>query len=237
MLNLLVLLIPIAVIDSFNPTAIATIIVLLALPRPVPRVVAAIMGFGFAYFAFGVLVVLGAGQLIAQISAGVGHWFANPPPVLYVLQLALAAGLFSYFFRQQRKRAQPAAVTEVAPSRSVRWASTPVAAFALGVALNASELPTAFPYLAALERITASQVLAGEAILALLVYALIFVLPLIIVLALYLRLRERAAPAIQRVSTGVERWSGRLLKWGALVLAFSIALDSAAFFLRGDGLF
>jgi cytochrome c biogenesis protein CcdA len=236
MLNLLLLLIPIAFIDSFNPTAIATIIVLLALPRPVPRVVAAILGFGFAYFAFGVLVVLGAGSLIAQISGWFAETFANPPPVVYVLQLALAAGLITLFFRRRRPKPE-AAATEPAPSKSVRWASTPLAAFALGAALNASELPTAFPYLAALERITASQVMVAEAIFALLIYAVIFVLPLIIILALYLRLRERAAPAITRVSAGVEHWSGRLLTWGALLLGVGIALDSLVFFVRGDGLF
>jgi cytochrome c biogenesis protein CcdA len=236
MLNLLLLLIPIALVDSFNPTAMATIIVLLALPRPVPRVVAAILGFAFAYFVFGVLVVLGAGNLIEQVSMWLGETFANPPPVVYVLQLALAAGLIYYFFRQQR--AKPAAAPdEVAPSGSVRWATTPLAAFALGAALNASELPTAFPYLAALERITVSRVLVTEAIFALALYALIFVLPLIILLALYLRLRERAAPATARVSAGIERWSGRLMKWGALLIGIGLLLDSLAFFVRGDGLF
>jgi cytochrome c biogenesis protein CcdA len=236
MLNLLILLIPIAIVDSFNPTAIGAIIVLLAMPRPVPRVIAAILGFAFAYFVFGVLVVLGAGNLIAQVSAWFTETFSNPPPILYVAQLALAAGLVYYFVRQRRKKllVEPLSAP---PSKSVRWASTPVAAFALGAALNASELPTAFPYLAALERITASQVLTIEAIFALAVYALIFVLPLIIILVLYLRLRERAAPAITRVSAGVERWSGRMLSWGALVLGLAIGLDSLIFFLRGDGLF
>lgn len=237
MLNLLLLLIPIAVIDSFNPTAIATIIVLLALPKPVPRVIAAILGFGFAYFAFGALVVLGAGNLIAQLSASFGEWFTTPPPALYYIQVALAAGLFYYSIRQMRKAKQPSAATETAPSRSVRWASTPVAAFALGVALNVSELPTAFPYLAALERITASQVTVIESLIALVVYAALFVLPMVLILVLYLRLHEHAAPAIARLSAGVERWSGRLLTWGALMVAIGIALDSAFFFIRGDGLF
>ena len=235
MLNLLILLIPIALLDSLNPTAIGVIIVLLAMPKPVPRVIAAIAGFGFAYFAFGVMVVLGAGNLIAQVSGWFSEWFSNPPPVLYVLQLALAAGLFYYFFRQWRKQPNPAAAA--APSRSVRWAATPAAAFALGAALNASELPTAFPYLAALERVTASRVIAVEAVVALLIYAVIFVLPLILILALYLRLRERAAPAIERISGGVERWSGRLLAWGALLVGLAIVADSALFFMRGDGLF
>ena len=236
MLNLLILLVPIAIVDSFNPTAMATIIVLLAMPKPVPRVIAAILGFAFAYFAFGVLVVFGAGNLIAQISAWLSATFANPPPILYVAQMVLAAGLVWFFFRQRRKQ-PPAAPLDPAPSKSVRWASTPIAAFALGAALNASELPTAFPYLAALERITASQVLTIEAIFALAVYTLIFVLPLIIILVLYLRLRERAAPAIAKVSAGVEHWSGRLLTWGALVFGVAIGLDSLIFFVRGRGLF
>ncbi|HYO88325.1 MAG TPA: GAP family protein [Candidatus Limnocylindrales bacterium] len=231
MLNLLLLLIPIAIVDSFNPTAIAAIIVLLATPKPVPRVVAAILGFAFAYFVFGVLVVLGAGSLMAQI----GAWLSNPPPLFYGLQLALAGGLFYYFFRQRRAQ-QPRAV-ETEPSASVRWAATPLAAFVLGAALNASELPTAFPYLAALERIAASQVLATEAIVALVLYAFIFVRPMLFILGLYLRLHERAAPLITRVSGGVERWSGRLLAWGALALGVGILADSLVFFVRGDGLF
>ncbi len=230
MLNLLLLLIPIAIVDSFNPTAIAAIIVLLATPKPVPRVAAAILGFAFAYFVFGVLVILGAGSLFAQI----GAWLSNPPPLFYGLQLALAGGLFYYFFRQ--RRAQPKAV-EADPTASVRWAATPLAAFVLGAALNASELPTAFPYLAALERIAASQVLATEAIVALVLYAFVFVLPMLFILGLYLRLHERAAPLITRVSGGVERWSGRLLAWGALALGVGILADSLVFFVRGDGLF
>lgn len=228
MWDLLVLLLPIALVDSFNPTATGTIIVLLATPRPVVRVGAAIAGFGAAYFAFGALVVLGADGLVAELS----RWFASPPPLYYVAQVALALALLAFAARTARSRPaeQPRA------SLSARWLGSPWTAFGLGAALNIGELPTAFPYLAALERVAISGVTAMEALAALAVYAVIFVLPLVVILLVYLRLRERAAPALAQLNAAVERWAAPVVLVGALLLGGLLLVDSAAFFLRGEGL-
>ncbi len=228
MWNLLVLLFPIALVDSFNPTATATIILLLATPRPVARVSAAIAGFGAAYFAFGALVVPGANGLVAELE----RWSASPPPLYYVVQLVLAIALLAFAIRTARVRP----VGDPAMSLSARWLGSPWAAFGLGAALNIGELPTAFPYLAALERVAVSGVTAVEALLALALYAVIFVLPLVILLIVYLRLRERAAPALVRMNAVVEHWAAPLGVVFALLLGALLLVDGAAFFLRGEGL-
>ncbi|MFN8378565.1 MAG: GAP family protein [Anaerolineae bacterium] len=229
MQNLLLVLLPIAVVDSFNPTATAMIVLLLAMPKPVARVSAAIAGFGLAYFAFGVLVVLGASSLIAQVSA----WFASPPPLYYLFQLVLGLALLAFAVRQFRARSDGGEQVEVP---STRWLGSPVVAFGLGAALNISELPTAFPYLAALERVTLSGVGVAGVVLALAAYAFIFVLPLLIILLLYVRLRERAAPIIERINESVRRGSRPLIIGLSFLLGGALLVDSLSFLLRGEGL-
>ncbi|MBL8145691.1 MAG: GAP family protein [Anaerolineae bacterium] len=229
MQNLLLVLLPIAVVDSFNPTATAMIVLLLATPKPVARVSAAIAGFGVAYFAFGVLVVLGASSLIAQVSG----WFASPPPIYYLFQFGL--GLVLLLFATRQLRAQPDGADQ-AEGPPARWLGSPVVAFGLGAALNIGELPTAFPYLAALERVTFSGVGTAGVVVALAVYAFIFVLPLIILLLVYVRLRERAALVIGRINDGILRWSRPLITGVSFLLGGALLADSLSFMLRGEGL-
>lgn len=240
MLQLILLLVPIALVDSLNPTAIGTIILLLTTQRPLPRTIAAILGFLAVYLVFGLAVVFGAGALINQIGAWVGEVFRNPPPILYIIQLVIAFGLIYYawrLFRKDQHAGEEGGEKRSAKTLSLPKSLTPMATFILGIGLNASELPTALPYLAALERIVNTGVSQVEAVLALIVYNLIFILPLVAIVGIYVARRAEAERLMQRVSDGIQAWSGRILKWGSLLIGIVLVADSAVFFLAGRGIF
>jgi cytochrome c biogenesis protein CcdA len=96
-------------------------------------------------------------------------------------------------------------------------------AFALGAGIMAVELPTAFPYFAALAAIVGSGVSWASRVVLLLVFNLVFVSPLAVIVVLRLLADEGAARTLERLGSWLTRRAplllGGFLVLGGLVLA------------------
>ena len=195
MTALLAVVVSIAAIDSLNPSTVGPALVLAATAEAPARRVAAFTAGVFTVSTLGGIVLLvGPGrELLARLAKPSPHAEHLAATVGGAVLLVVAA----LFWTRRRRRS----------GRHDRATSSARAGLALGAGIMAIELPTALPYFAAIIAIVESRRSTVAGIGLVLLYNVVFVAPLLIVLALSmlvdnarmlaLRLRlERHAPAV-----------------------------------------
>lgn len=221
--TLLLSLAGIAALDSLNPSLFIAQFYLLTTARPVPRIISYIAGIVLVNFVGGVLILGGAGTLI-------GGWLSSLSATTWyggVLVVGLGLLLFGLWLP-----AAPAEAQSVKQPRSLR----PLHTFLLGMIVMLNEITTALPYFVAIERIASAQMSVVGNILSLLLYNLIFSLPLLIFLVLFVTLRQRFVAQLDRITDGVRRWTARLFRYGSIVVGALLMLDAACYFVTGSAL-
>jgi hypothetical protein len=202
-----------ALLDSLNPATIAAValVLLLAQRRPVLSAVAVAAG---AY-----LTVLGVG-LVLFFSAGAAAEAVNGVVVaLRFVAFGLAGfSLIVAGVRRLRDR----------PRKRVRlpdWFS-PATAIGLGAGMTAADLPNAFPYFIAIERLLNANVsgLTGVAVIA--GYAAIYCLPCVVLVVIgsvaHDKVRDRLQRLVARFTTGVVKRSVPIAA-GSIVAGVGVA--------------
>ncbi len=194
----------IALIDSINPNAMAVQVYLLSTPKPVVRSIAFILGDFAATWIAGLLLTFGITQVITQIFSLLGD-------VMYVLQFIVGVVLIVIGYHLSKYANQ---LTTKKRPRSLK----PILTFHLGATMAFVEAPTALPYLAAIEQITREDLQLPELLGVLAFYNLIFVFPLIVLLGMYLVLRNSAATLLNNIHQSVTKWFPKIM--GAIFIAF-----------------
>lgn len=148
-----------ALLDSLNPATIACVTLLLVAPskRPLRTAAAFVVG---AY-----LTVLGLGAALHSGAAVLGD-----TSVVRRVGLTVAAVLVLVAATRRLRHRERGSVC--LPGWVGPWSAMP-----LGVLVTGADLPNAFPYLVAIERLVAAQVPQGQALLLLAGYAAVYVLP------------------------------------------------------------
>ena len=179
-----------ALLDALNPATVAavTLVLLSPLPRPLRTALGFVLGAYLVVLALGVLLLSGAGAA-AELLTGATAWVRRGALLLAgVLLLRAAARRL-----RERHRAQV-----VLPRWVGLWTALP-----LGVLVTGADLPNAFPYLVAVERLVAADVPPATALAVLAGYALVYVGPcLALVAAAGLarhRVRARLATVYERL--------------------------------------
>jgi cytochrome c biogenesis protein CcdA len=221
--TLLLSIVGIGLVDSINPSLFIAQLYLLTTERPVPRVLSYIAGGVLAYFVGGLLILVGARAII-------GEWFAQLSPLmLYGLQLVIGLiilGLGLWW----KTDAQP---QETRKPRSL----TLISSFVLGIVVIGNEVTTALPYFLAIEQIVQAQMTLPQNLLALLLYNVVFSLPLFAFLLIFLLFQQQWGSITARINEFIQRWMPWILKWLMIVLGGALVLNAAAFLLTGTALF
>jgi cytochrome c biogenesis protein CcdA len=217
--NLLVSLVAIAALDSLNPTAIALQIYLLSTPKPIPRSISFMVGVFLAYWTAGLSIVLGASKLMATVIGDVD--FSVPEPHIYTIQFLIGfvlsiAGFSLKTSTQTDREKRPKILTL---NRT----------FLLGMTMTILEFPTALPYLAAIEQIARAKLdlLTIASILGL--YNLVFILPLILLVWIYVLFHQQSATLLPRINRSIAIWSPKILRALLVGLGILLIIDSLAY--------
>ena len=112
-----------------------------------------------------------------------------------------------------------------------RWFG-PWTAGPLGVLATGADLPNAFPYLVAIERLNAAGVATGVGVTVLALYALVYCLPCLLLLIAGLVWRGRVTAPLQRVyeRLGAQRVQKRSVPAAAgLLLLLAVVVVALAF--------
>jgi cytochrome c biogenesis protein CcdA len=210
-LPLALLVASIGLADSVNPSTLAPALFVATGRRGEVQVARFTLGVFAVSFVGGLVIVIGPGQLIIDALPHPGHHAKNIAEVIAGAILLVLAGVL--WARRRRVSARLAAA-----GRHGGRGST----FLLGAGIMAVELPTAFPYFAAIAAIVASRVSLGGQVVLLLVFNVAFVTPLLAILAL----RGLAQEHAERVPEGAGDW---LRRNSAALAAVLLALLGAVF--------
>lgn len=201
--TLILSLLAAALLDSFNPSLFLAQFYLLTTPRPTPRILTYIAGIVVAYFVSGWLLLNGA-------QAFVVNWLQTLDlRVGAVLQIGIGVLLlaFGVWYKGNHNP------EEARKPKSLRLGYT----FLFGMVVIVNEVPTALPYFVAIEQLSSARLSAPLSAAMLLGYNLVFVIPLLLFLALFIALRERFTRQITALTVFIQRWTPRVLKFAAVI--------------------
>jgi cytochrome c biogenesis protein CcdA len=200
------LVLSVAALDSLNPSTVAPAVILALGERPARRVAA---------FTAGVFLVSTTGGLVALFAVGrsVVARIAHPSPhTRHELELAigiallLVAGLL--WILRDRVRRQLRGESSQGRGSSVL----------LGAGIMAVELPTAFPYFAAILATLGAVHGAIRQAAFIALYNVVFVAPLLALAAFVAVTGDRYRDRIDRISTGLRKWAPDVLPVGVAVV-------------------
>lgn len=208
-----------AALDAFNPaTIVAVTLVLLAAPRW-PGLTAAMVVIGAAMIVFSVGAVL-----FLTVGAAAGAVGGTVVGLRFLAFGAAAIGLVIAGVRRFKDRPRR-------PIALPRW-FTPATAIPFGILITAADLPNAFPYFIAIERLVSADIGIGQGLLVLAGYTIVYCLPCIVLLIVGLlarrKTREWLDRIVQRFGTGVVR---RSLPLALLLIATGLFVASVPFWL------
>ena len=218
MIRLIGLVISIGLADSLNPTTIAPALYLATEDQPLTRVTEFTIGVFVVYLAGGVLIALGPGQLLLSLV---------PKPdetARYVLEIVagaamLLAAVMLWVNRDRLAHRNPPEVKAKGRSSAV-----------LGATITAVELPTAFPYFAAIAAIVGSGVGPARQVTLLVLFNLCFVLPLVAIAATLRLGGDQADELLIRARQMLQR------HWPVLLAALALIAGTFVILLGITGL-
>jgi cytochrome c biogenesis protein CcdA len=219
MLRLIGLMISIGFADSLNPSTIAPALYMATGQRnPRRQVMQFTLGVFAVYLIGGLAVALGPGELVLDL-------VPHPRPGLkYLFEiiggvvLLTLAGVLWAFRTLLAKRELP----EVrADSRS---------SLVLGATITALELPTAFPYFAAIAAVVGSGFGIWHQVFLILIFNVTFVLPLLAIVLIL----QFAGPNADRVLTSSRRWLER--HWPVALAVVGLVAGTFCVFIGITGL-
>lgn len=205
-------LLGLALLDSFNPSALAVTIYLLLQGKPyASKVLTYVCAVFVSYLGVGVLLMLGLGSVWEYVDGSVAYAVQG-----VVGALLLGYALFAPDKPPQKKARAPLAV------------GLP-AIFLLGVTITAVEFTTAFPYLGAIAILTNAEMGLAEWLPILVAYNAIFVLPPLVLMALYDAFGTRMGERFERWRERFESGSRGTLLWVLGIVGFLLLADSLAY--------
>jgi cytochrome c biogenesis protein CcdA len=221
MIDLLITLIPLALIDCLNPATISTqAFLLIGTENPQRRAIAHALGVYVAYFLIGFLIVFGLGELLKQLFA------YTLGTAEYALMLIVGSILIFLAYRMNSKD-QTKIGKYVDKIRNL----SPLKTFFFGFFSTFMDIPTAFPYFAAIALLIGVQLPFLGLTALLLFYDFLYVLPLLILVGVYLVTRGKCASLLQRINDKITMWSVKIAKAFLILIGALLIVASIAFFL------
>jgi cytochrome c biogenesis protein CcdA len=193
MIRLIGLCISIGLADSLNPTTIAPALYLATTDRPRERVIEFTVGVFLVYFVGGAVIALGPGQLLLSL-------VPHPDREARAIIETVAGGamlLAAAWLGRHRERLGNRPAPEFKADGKSSWI--------LGATITAIELPTAFPYFAAIAAIVGSDIDPARQVILLLLFNVCFVAPLIGIIVTLTVYRDRAEQVLGRIRNWLHR--------------------------------
>ena len=220
MLRLLVLMVSIGLADSINPSTIAPALYLASGARPRSRVAEFTLSVFLVYLAGGTVIALGGGELIRHALPDIDVRRTIRSVGEIVAGVLLLGGAWLMWHRRDRM------VARGLPTASPKRKSS----ILLGATITAVELPTAFPYFAAIAAVVGSGLGPAREFVLLLVFNVCFILPLLAILATLIVEGDRAGQILTRARRFLER------RWPHVLCALIVIVGVVAIFFGATGL-
>jgi cytochrome c biogenesis protein CcdA len=205
MLRLISIVISIGLADSLNPSTIAPALYLATGENARNRVAQFTAGVFAVYFVGGAAIAVGAGQLIRPLLPHPHHHITS------IIEIAVGTAMIAAAAMIWRHRATLARrdPPDFDPQGKSSWV--------LGASITAVELPTAFPYFAAIAAIVGSGLGPVRDLVLLLLFNVCFVLPLLGIVGILTFADDRAEQMLATAREFLQRHWPTVLAGLALV--------------------
>jgi cytochrome c biogenesis protein CcdA len=200
-------------VDSLNPATITVGAILAATEHPVRRLAGYAAGIFCVYLLGGLVLTLGPAELLRTALHGPGATTARDIVFIVVGLVAIGFAVWVFVHRD----------TDRLKDREFKI--KPGSAFLLGAGITAVDIPTAFPYFGAIAAMVARDVSTSSKVGLLVLFNLMYILPILVVLGAAAVLHERARPFMARVREFVVRWSPILLSLLTLGVGIALTVD------------
>ncbi len=216
MIEFLLMLIIFGLLDSLNPFSIGLQIILLPLVKKKYDAIWYITGVFLTNLIGGLIIYTGIDIIIENLFSEV-DFSAMPYPLV---QFGFGILLFTYIIIEiftKRKNKIPI---------EKYYSITPFSLLFLGVSGTLFELPTALPYLAILEKATELQLSILQLLPLLVLYCIIYLLPMLIIQITFIIAQEKILPKLLRIKTWFDRYNKIIIICICSLLALLLIIDS-----------
>lgn len=224
MLNLIFISLPILITDIINPVLLAAVIFSLGSKRPFLNSWAILIGWLVVYFASGILLAMGLEAILVFLQ--------SPRPIDFYIQLVVAGLLLWFGIKLVRKNNPRNKTLEYGDASELSIGSS----FLIGATINVIGLPFAVPYFAVLDQIVKSDLTWIPALLVLLVYNLLYILPFSLLMLIRIVYREQSDAIFNKINEKMERIGNVLMPLIIFAVAVILILDSILYFTTGNPL-
>jgi cytochrome c biogenesis protein CcdA len=237
MLSQMFFIITVSLFDSFSTTQqIIVFILILTTVNPVRNSLSYLAGLSISYFVCGIIGFMA----LDKLNAFVARFFVKPAGVsdamyyhtqIFIGIVFAAIGIINYMMKRNSTK-PPMENAVIQRLKNMNG----FAAFGIGVFISVSGFPLSLPYIAALGKFALLQMGMPEVVLCLVLYNIIYALPMAVIFVIYLhaagksenihdRLHERAR------SLNLKLTSAMFVGMGLLSIA-----DALFYFLSGHPL-
>lgn len=221
MLFLLIFLLGMSFVDSLNPFSIAVHILLLGVLKNTNRIIFYITGILVVYLVGGILIFTGSTAIFAKLM----EQFARVPEfILYLLESIFGVILVVYGFLEFRKEKQSRQL-QVGQDVST-WAL-----LLLGGGGTLSDLPTAIPYLGFIAKMTEMKIDVWLGCSLLLIYNVIYILPLLIIWLLYQTYKDKIRYRMESIAAKIEKANKYIIVIFCEIIGVVFIIDSLLYFI------
>jgi cytochrome c biogenesis protein CcdA len=218
MLRLIGLVISIGLADSLNPTTIAPALYLATGERPRRQVIEFTISVFVVYLGGGALIALGPGALLRT---ALPHLHRTVRGIAELVAGVLLIGAAAFLWRR-RERLSARGLPRGDRQRK--------SGALLGATITAVELPTAFPYFAAIAAVAGSGLDPARQLVLLVLFNVCFVLPLIGIVATLTFAGDRAERVLARSRGFLER------RWPVVLAVLLLVIGLVAIAFGGTSL-
>ncbi len=226
MLTLLLILLPIALLDSLSmlPLAIGPLIVALNDKAAFRLTAAFVIGVALVYVLVGVAILFGMNALMDSFRPVLTRWWEDPNTAELIVQLVIGLILLGLAWKQGWDAADTAAPERKAEASAGSF-------FLLGATLSLVGLPGAVPYFGAIDQVLRQDLDQASNLVALLIYNLFFVSPLLFLVLVRAFSRELSQPVFDFVSANLQRYGARAFALAMGVLGLAFVADAISWFI------
>lgn len=226
MINLFLVLVPIALVDSSSiiPLCIVPLVILLGGPRPLGRSMSLLFGIFLTYIVVGLLILFGLQHAFDAIDDYMLRLWQHPNSEELIFQILVGLVLVFFGFRMARGR-------QVRAKKPAPVSVSAGQAFLAGVGMAIVGIPGAVPYLAAIDLIIRSELPSDQAIVLVFLYNIIFVAPLVVIVVVRQVAGDRSQGFLDRVRSFLSRWGRRVVVALMLAVGFVLVADGIGWFL------
>jgi cytochrome c biogenesis protein CcdA len=201
----------IALPDSLNPSLIVAAVYLALAANPIRRTVAFTIAAFVVTLAGGLAIALGLGDLIVSLVPKLSRTVKYD--VIIAVGILVMCGAAVVWWRRDALASRP--------EDSHREPAAGGSAALIGAGIAGVELLTAFPYFAAIAMVLGARVSVGGKLFLLVLYNLIYVLPLIAIVVVRATMGEKGAKVLVPISDWI------LTRWPLVVAPVAAVVGAA----------